>query len=1518
MCRALGLALLALVGTVGPSQASGFTEKGLSLLGYQLCSQRVTRSVQSVEVVQTSRVTYEPCGGWVPWRRCPKTVYRTQYVVVEVPETRNVTDCCTGYEQLGLYCVLPLNRSGEFASRPGACPTAGPETPSSPCSLDTDCPGLQKCCPRPGGRRCLVPTPPAPGRNSGSFWYNVTVLVKMDFKDLEQVDPGLLNHMRLLYSLVTSALQPLGSTVHHLHSAGGDTSTTVSRLLLGLPRLLPVAKVSAMLDDVVRRVYEVIRVQVQDVNECFYDALNACSAGELCANLEGSYRCLPAQESPTSVASQEPDHTSDGNDWALRMTRGRPKGPLQGEMGSLGAGGTVGLGADGGLPKQQGVGIGANRSGALAAGPTPDSGSCRVLVNHQETGQPFFPLHGGCLAWGQDFHGFGASSQTLRLDGGRSDLWSQLKGDIEKPKGVLADEGLKTQSRGPTLEGRGAGVEEHFRVFQYPKVCPMEEGREAQNRCHGAQIRVWAGPGVLCGLQEDPSPPSPPAHLLRLQDCPPIRDYMALDVTSGGFRVSWGVNATRSRTFHVQVFRGEELLWSAETEGPGLAVAGLEAGALYGVKTSYQGCGANVSAALAVKTDARVFEVTIRIVNRNWTEQLLNRSSVEHQDFATQLLHEVENSFPPAVADLHRRGKLRMQVESLRAGSVVARLRLTVWDPEFPVGVSTLSPMLQPLLASTVFQIDPRGTRVQDWDECADSSEHDCSPNARCVNLEGSYTCQCRSARDANPSRAGRVCEGDLVSPSDNVLTSAAAPSTGPTFPGPETSPPSPSPALLRATSAAGQAQTPGPPPGRGGSGTVGHYRNSTGQGVEEEFLGNSSTGPPSWPIPAEGPTGHVAWHASLPTRETPLNSTWLQREDPGRSQPPDLPSAPTPLTPAACGPVSLGRVTVSNVTSTGFRLAWAEGPSPSPTFRIMLTSPRGASVGLETRHASVLLSGLEPGVLHEVEVVATACGVEGARARLKVRTAAQKLSGQVRIANVRFSDSFRNTSSREYRDFLELFFRMVRDSLPDTLLRHLDAGGVRVEVASVTNGSVVVEFHLLIVADLDVREVSATFLAALQNASLLEVVRGDTFLWDYDECERNEDDCVPGTSCQNTLGSFTCRCEGRAPDFHVEYSGRPCEGVSPGNATWAPSPEQTPTPTGTGAALLQGASPTPRGLSQRLNLTGAVRVLCEIEKVAIAIQKRFLQQESIPESSLYLGHPSCNVSDSNSTHVLLVAGWGECGTVVQSNMTSTVVRTTLRNDQSPEVVMHSLKILSPIRCAFQNDLLASSGYTPQWGVYTIIEDLHGAGSFVTEMQLFIGDSPIPQNYSVSASDDVKIEVGLYRQKSGLKVVLTECWATPSSNARDPVTFGFINNSCPVPNTYTSVIENGNSNRAQFKLKIFSFINNSIVYLHCKLRICMESPGATCKIDCSDFRLLKSSDSSATHQTSWGPLFRSEGESPGAEPGLGAGYVVLIAVAVLILVAVAAALLIVRYQRMNGKYSFRIRSNNFSYRVFSE
>ncbi|XP_006870914.1 PREDICTED: uromodulin-like 1 [Chrysochloris asiatica] len=1160
MLRTLRLILLAMLSAAGPSQASGFTEKGLSLLSYQLCNYQVTQNVQKVVSFQMSSMIYTSCGGWIPWQRCSKTVYRTQYLTMGVPETRNVTDCCQGYEQLGLYCVLPLNRSREFASKPGVCQTVGQGLSTSPCTLDTDCPGFQKCCHLSRGHRCMDPAPPALERNLSNFWYNVTVLVKMDFKELNHVDPQLLNHMRLLYSMVTSALQPLDSTVHHLHSAGGDPSTTVSRLLLGLTRPLPVANISTVLDDIVRRVYEVINIQVQDVNECLFDELNTCSGRECCLNMEGSYQCVCHQESPSS-SSLKPNHTCE--------------------------------------------------------------------------------------------------------------------------------------------------------------------------------------------------------------DCPPIWNYMTFNVTSSSFQVSWSLNSTRNHTFQVQVYKGQELVRSARTRETTLEVVGLEAGVLYGVKISYQECGPNATATLTLRTDAQVFEVVIRIINRNFTEKLRNRSSVEYQEFSRQLLQEVENSFPPAVSNLHRSGKLRVEIVSLRAGSVVVKLRLTVQDPEFPVSISTLTPMLQPLFASTVFQVDQQGTLVQDWDECADSRENDCSAAAQCLNLEGSYTCQCLTSRDINPSRVGRTCEV----------------------------------------------------------------------------------------------------------------------------------------------PVPIKRIMIHNVTSTSFHVVWEADLTLRPTFQFTLTSMQNHTLDFEVQNTSLMLLGLEPGVLYKVVIADKACGKESAKVHLKVRTAAQKLSGKARIANIKYSEDFRNVSSKEYQDFLEHFFRMVQSALPAPILQLMNQDGIQMEITDISNGSVVVTFNLLIIADVDTQEVSDAFLTALQNMSLLEVVRDETFIQDYDECERGEDDCVPGASCHNTLGSFTCSCTEGTPDFQVEYPGRPCEGKAPGYSL-ASDPEQPPTSPDISAPLTTGSLP------QRMNLTGAVMVLCEIEKVTIAIQKHFLQQESIPESSLYLGEPACNVTYSNTTHVLLAAGWSECGTAVQSNMTNTVVRTTLRNDLCPEGIIHYLKILSPIHCAFQNDLLTSSGYTPEWGVYTIIEDLHGAGNFVTEMQLFIGDSPIPQNYSVSASDDIKIEVGLYRQKSDLKVVLTECWATPSSNARDPVTFGFINNSCPIPNTYTSVIENGDSNKAQLKLKIFSFINNSIVYLHCKLRICMESPDATCKINCHDFRALRNSEAFATHQTSWGPLIRSEGDSAGGHPELGVVYLVLIVVAVFALVTGIAAILIMRYQRMTGRYNFKIQSDNFSYQVF--
>lgn len=85
--------------------------------------------------------------------------------------------------------------------------------------------------------------------------------------------------------------------------------------------------------------------------------------------------------------------------------------------------------------------------------------------------------------------------------------------------------------------------------------------------------------------------------------------------------------------------------------------------------------------------------------------------------------------------------------------------------------------------------------------------------------------------------------------------------------------------------------------------------------------------------------------------------------------------------------PAPIGRATVSNVTSTGFHVAWVTDLALRPTFQLTLRSMRSPAVHLETRNTSLQLWGLEPGVLHLVEIVAKACGEESARVQLKVRT---------------------------------------------------------------------------------------------------------------------------------------------------------------------------------------------------------------------------------------------------------------------------------------------------------------------------------------------------------------------------------------------------------------------------------------------------------------------------------------------------------------------------------------------------
>ncbi|NWX61214.1 UROL1 protein, partial [Promerops cafer] len=1290
-------------------------EKGLSLLGYHLCNYTLTKSVFKMVTYQESYEKNTWCGGWIPWMVCPQTHYRTQFHTAEVPETITLTDCCEGYEQVGLYCSLALNRSSVFASRPGTCPVKDMETFDYPCTFDTECPGLKKCCSSSKGAGCVDPMPE--GR---TFWYNVTVLVKMDFNELIRVDSHFLNHSRLLHSMITGALQPLKASVHHVQSNRGDiyAGTVASQVLLGMHQPAALAEVSSSLEAMVKRVREVIDAEVQDVNECSYAEFNACPEKSSCVNLEGYYSCHPEHE-------------------------------------------------------------------------------------------------------------------------------------------------------------------------------------------HAPVIPHWLSP-----RKEDPSA---------------VTNHRILSVTSNSFEMSWLVSSTLNHTFQVRVSKGNETVQSLKTEEMQMHVSHLEAGVMYSVEISYETCGKTIISHQNVKTEAKIFDVTMRILNYNFTDDFHNSSSSAYEEFSRLLLTELENSLPPNISALYKSGKLKVQIESLAAGSIIVRLRITVQDPEFPVDASTFAPVLSYLHSGSMLVVDQQNTAVEDWDECASQAENDCSVFAECINLMGSYMCRCKTTMDTNPSRPGRNCEGEAVDPLTETVAPEVRISTD--FALEEGSPAGPAPtatteaaaaagsgssaaALLPAVLALGDKQAshgptsaPPTPWEKGLAPQMGFSRDSSpvAMGVIPSralAVGAEATSP-SWQSSAA--------KAALPNtpvgtaRQEPLSSVWLFPNQAASA------ASRTPTAAAVAQASSPGGPDAA-LLATGN----ADIPSPSATL--------GAD-GEVGRESSSWSEG-QTGALGSPALPGTSAAPSPDRTLMEIvffsyLAAFQKLSGTVRITNMEYSPGFSNTSSEEYQTFAQLFVDEVHKSLPLEVLQQMDAGLIEVLVTGVTNGSTVVSFNLLLAEEVDVHPVITTFCEALEHSCCFTIDRSSLSIHGEEQLKATVTDKKPVHSTILPVTSLQTSARVSSP---ASLDFPPAEHKALEDTTFS-STVLTPLTTDPMAApdASPRASPAPLVKpAQEVSMKEAVSVFCEIQRIVLAIQKRFLQQESIPESSLFLGEPGCNVSTSNGTHVVLQAGWSNCGTQVETNMTTTVVKTTLQSDVSAQGIIHHLNVASPIHCVFQNHVLTSSGYTAE-GLYTIFEDLHGSGYFRTEMQLFIGNSPVPKNFSISASEDVLIEVGMQRADSKLKVVLTDCWATPTNNSVDPLSFVFISNSCPIPNTYTTLLENGNSSKAQFKMKIFSFVNTSVVYLHCRIRVCMDSPGSTCRTRChARAQPLKAGETIALHRTSWGPLCKAAASDSKREKkaGMGIGYITLIALAVFAFVLGVVALLIFQHQRKTGRYNLRIKSDNFSYQVF--
>ncbi|KAK0132115.1 Uromodulin-like 1 [Merluccius polli] len=298
--------------------------------------------------------------------------------------------------------------------------------------------------------------------------------------------------------------------------------------------------------------------------------------------------------------------------------------------------------------------------------------------------------------------------------------------------------------------------------------------------------------------------------------------------------------------------------------------------------------------------------------------------------------------------------------------------------------------------------------------------------------------------------------------------------------------------------------------------------------------------GPPSPPAPP-GPTPDGPAENPDPSQPTaaPTLSTASENLSPSYTT---YTSVTPPEESSTCAPPQLTQLSSSHITDTSFYLYWSS-PSPSnqTSYLVVLRYGSEAISHWETNENTLNVTGLYPGVLYNVTVTPCACDAQGESLRVNVKTAAQTLAATARVTNINFTEDFLNSSSQAYLNFSTSFKEEIYKSLSPELMELVKSGKVRIEITSVSWGSVVVNFTIVSAQNYDTLNVSDAVLSSLLNSSNYYLDENSTH---FDECASGINDCSQYATCNNTWGSYTCVCNDGFEDMDSGRPGRVCGGI--------------------------------------------------------------------------------------------------------------------------------------------------------------------------------------------------------------------------------------------------------------------------------------------------------------------------------------------------------------------------------------
>ncbi|XP_039599340.1 uromodulin-like 1, partial [Polypterus senegalus] len=238
----------------------------------------------------------------------------------------------------------------------------------------------------------------------------------------------------------------------------------------------------------------------------------------------------------------------------------------------------------------------------------------------------------------------------------------------------------------------------------------------------------------------------------------PVNDLLIHNVTSCSFFATWSSKFLLNYT--VKLLTSEQEVLSFDTDKQEWLVTGLKPGALYVLRVVSKVCALEGQVTEStVRTAGLTLEATARITNMQFKESFHNTSSTEYLKFTEDIQNEILKLQSADIQDLVAKGKMKIIITSITSGSIKLFF-LIVCDKEAFEMVKTRGSELVSSLGNSVnYTFDSSGLSITDYDECA-RNVHDCSSNATCRNIFGSFECYCKeNFQDILPMRPGRICK---------------------------------------------------------------------------------------------------------------------------------------------------------------------------------------------------------------------------------------------------------------------------------------------------------------------------------------------------------------------------------------------------------------------------------------------------------------------------------------------------------------------------------------------------------------------------------------------------------------------------------------------------------------------------------------------------------------------------------------------------------------------------------------